>query len=186
MQNSIVTSVLLFIVLSCNNSNNNPPADAGTATDTTLKHDTAKHAEQVTANPGSDSNSIKKSFPESKDIFMVEEKMKNKAVLNDVDYAIIGKFLTQNKDESLWEGVGMTLYEYLPGNRSANEGIDAYLNKKGNTYKEKVLGKLIETMCIDLGEDKYTYDKLISDFPLFKGSNAAQKALNTCIANHLD
>jgi hypothetical protein len=186
MQKSIVISVLFFIVLSCKNSNKNPPADAGTVTDTTLNHDTVKHAEQIAKDPGSDSNSTKKSFPESKDIFMVEKKMKNKAILNEVDYGIIGKFLTQNKDESISEGVGMSLYEYLQGNESANEGYVSFLNKKDNVYKEKVLGKLIDIMCIDLGEDKYTYDKLTSDFSVFKGSNAAQKALNTCIANHRD
>jgi hypothetical protein len=186
MQRSIVISVLLFIVLSCKNSNKNSPAEAGTVTDTTLTHDTLRHAEQIIKDPGSDSNSTKKSFPESKDIFMVEEKMKNKAILNDVDYGIIGKFLTQLKDESLSEGVGLSLFEYLQGNGSANEGYVSYLNKKSNAYKEKVLGKLIEIMCIDLGEDKYTNDKLISDFSVFKGSNAAQAALNTCIANHVD
>ena len=135
MQKSIIISVLLFIVLSCKNSNKNSPADAGTVTDTTLNHDTVRHAGQITKDPGSDSNSIKKSFPESKDIFMVEDKMKSKATLNDVDYGIIGKFLTQNKDESLWEGVGMSLYEYLQGNVSANEGYVSFLNKKGNAYK---------------------------------------------------
>jgi len=186
MQKSIVVCVLLFIVLSCNNSNNNPPADAGTVADTTLKQDTVKHAEQITKDPGSDSNSVKKSFPESKDIFMVEEKMKNKAALNDVDYGIIGKFLTQNKDESISEGIGSSLYDYFQRNASANDGYVAFLNKKDNAYREKVLGKFIDMMCIDLGEDKYTYDKLLSDFPLFKGSNAAEKALKTCIANHLD
>ena len=186
MQKSIVISVLLSIVLSCKNSNNNPPAGPGTVTDTALKQDTVKHAEQTTKDPASDTNSIKKSFPESKDIFMVEDKMKSKAILNDVDYGIIGKFLTQNKDESISEGVGMSLYEYLKGNSLANEGYVTFLNKKDNAYKEKVLEKLIAIMCIDLGEDKYTYDKLISDFSVVKGSNAAQKALNTCIANYVD
>lgn len=185
MQKSIALSVLLFIVLSCNN-NNNPPVDAGTSMDTTLNQDTAKHTEQATKEAVADSGSTKKNFPKSKDVWMVEEKMKYKAILNEVDYDMIGKFLTQNKDESLSEGVGYSLFEYLNGNASANEGYASYLNKKENAHKEKILEKLIRIMCIDLGEDNYTQDKLIHDFPLFKESKAAEAALKTCMANRIE
>ena len=125
-------------------------------------------------------------MPVSKDISMVLNKMKKKVQLNDVDFDVMGNFLSQNRDESRSEEAGYYLFEYLEGNKSANETYISFLNKKGKPYKEKILEKLVRIMCIDLGEANYTYEKLKNNFSLFKESNSAQKAFETCLNNRVE
>lgn len=190
MQRSILISILLLFVMSCKNGNNS--SEELSASDQTgkdsgvhLNADTSPSA-NTTRDSGANSTVTQKVFPKSTNISMVVKKMENHGQLNDVDYIIINGYLLNNKDESSSEGVGYTLFEYLKGNKLANDGYVAILNKKDSAYKEKILEKLIQIMCIDLGDEKYTYEKLISDFSLFKESNAAQKALKTCMDNKVD
>lgn len=189
MQRSILMSVVLLLVISCNNSNNNNnhPVDSTdqgqTVKDTSVpvKSDTLA-ASQTTKDTGT----TKKYFPKSKNIDMVMDKMNSHAVLDDVDYNIIYQYALYNKDESTSEGVGGSLFDYFKGNQPANEAYYSFLNKKGSAYREKILPKLIELMCIDIADQSYTtYEKLVSDFSLFKESKAAEKELKTCNANAL-
>jgi hypothetical protein len=101
---------------------------------------------------------------------MVAAKMDQHSILDNADYIIIDRYLLNNHDESSSEGIGMSMYNYLKGNKPANEGYRYFLNNKGNAFKEKILPKLIALMCIDIADDKYTHEKLISDFSLFKES----------------
>ena len=176
MQRIILINILLLLVMSCENSNKNQPSSSAAVS----------ASDQAGKDSGVKSTVTQKVFPKSTNITMVVSKMENHVQLNDVDYNIINGFLSGNKDESTSEGVGYTLFEYLKGNKPANEGYDSFLNKKGSAYKEKILEKLIQIMCVDLGDEKYTYEKLTSDFSLFKESNAAQKALKTGMDNKVE
>jgi hypothetical protein len=176
MRRSILMSSLVFFFISCKNSSKTHPVNAGTFTASgKTKKDTVAHL-----NPGT---TIRKSFPKSTDIFMVVTKMDNHAALDNADYNIIDRYLLYNHDEDGSEGIGYSMYNYLKGNKPANEGYFYFLNNKGIAFKEKIFPKLINLMCIDIADDKYTYEKLVSDFSLFKESNAAEKALKTCIVN---
>jgi hypothetical protein len=118
-------------------------------------------------------------------ITVVMQKMEKKTKLNDADYEVIDEFLLHNNDESLSEGAGSSLYEYLKNNKANNEAYLSFLNKKSSANKEKILGSLVQIMCIDLGEDNYTQEKLIKDFSMFKGSESAKKALSDCMGNQV-
>jgi hypothetical protein len=173
MQRSILLFTVVFLVISCKNSSKKPPVDPG--------HLTA--SAQTKKDPAVTAPAAPKSFPKSKDIFMVVTKMDNHAVLDNADYNIIDNYLLYNHDEDGSEGIGYSMYNYLKGNEPANEGYRHFLNNKGNAFREKIFPKLILLMSIDIVDDKYTYEKLVSDFSLFKESSAAEKALKTCIAN---
>ena len=173
MQRSILMSILVFCVMSCKNSSKTQPVNSGTLT----------APAQTTKDTAVNATTSPKSFPKSKDIFMVVAKMNGHVMLDNADYNIIDSYLLYNHDEDGSEGIGYSMYNYFKGNKPANEGYFNFLNTKGSAFREKILPELIGLMCIDIADDKYTYEKLVSDFSLFKESKAAEKALNTCIVN---
>ena len=166
MKKSILLSMAVLLVIACTHKPATQPP-ASTKKDTAVK---------TTLTPTS--------FPKSKDIFMVTNKMDNHATLDKADYTIIDNYLLFNHDEDGSEGIGYTMFNYFKGNKPANEGYLNFLNNKGAAFKEKVRPKLILLMSIDLIDDKYTYETLVSDFSLFKESSAAEKAIKTLIANN--
>ena len=159
--------------MSCKNNSKTQPVNSGTLTASV----------QTTKDTAVKATSSPKSFPKSKDIFMVVEKMNGHAMLDNADYNIIDRYLLYNHDEDGSEGIGESMYNYFKGNKPANESYFNFLTNKGSAFKEKILPKLILQMSIDIGDDKYTYEELVRDFSLFKESKAAEKALKTCMAN---
>lgn len=164
----------MFFVISCTNSPKPQPVDSGTKK---VPAETTKDtAENATAPPTS--------IPKEMDIFKVTKKMDDHAVLDSADYNIIDNYLLYNHDEDGSEGIGYSMFNYFKGNKPANEGYLFFLNDKGAAFREKVLPKLIGLMCIDVADNKYTYKGLVRNFSLFKESKAAEKALDTCMANN--
>ena len=172
MQKSILISSLVFFVISCNNNPEPQPVNSGT------KKVPAETTKDTTVNETAAPTSTKE-----KEIFIISKKMDDHAVLDSADYNVIDSYLSDH-DEDGSEGVGYSLHNYFKGNKPANEGYLIFLNNKGTAFREKVLSELIAIMCIDLAEDKYTYQGLVSDFGLFKESKAAEKALKTCMDNN--
>jgi hypothetical protein len=111
------------------------------------------------------------------------DKMKNKKGLIDSDYVSIHNFLITNNDESKSEEMGYTLFEYLKKSKANNLSFSTYLIKRGKKYQEDLLERLVKVMCIDIGEENYSYENFIKDFGLFKNSVAAKKALKDCMGN---
>ena len=113
-------------------------------------------------------------------------KMKKQEELTEVDYDCICDFLFNNYDESLSEGIGYRLFEYLRGNQPNNNDFISYLSSKETSYKEKVLNELIKIMSIDIELEEYSYETLIKDFDMFKNSVSAKKAFERCMENWLE
>lgn len=84
------------------------------------------------------------------------------------------------------EGVGHSLFEYLKGNEVRNSDLSVYLNKQGAGYADRFLVALIEIMCVDLGDEGYTYESLIQEFIIFKKNEVVSKAFKTCKENFLN
>jgi hypothetical protein len=115
------------------------------------------------------------------DISNVSKKMQKQEKLTSPDYDCICGFLFNNSDESKSEEIGYQLFEYLKNNQLNNTAFLSYLN--GKDTKEKVIKSLIQIMCIDIGEEKYTYDTFIKDFEMFSNSISAKNAFNECMRN---
>lgn len=117
------------------------------------------------------------------DIFAVSAKMEKQEKLTETDYACICDFLFNNNDESKSEEIGYRLFEYLKGNQSNNSAFVLYLNSKDVSFQSKVQNALVQIMCIDIGEENYTYETFIKDFAMFKNSVSAKNAFNECMSN---
>lgn len=113
----------------------------------------------------------------------VSMKMQKQKKLTEADYICICNFLLNNKDESQSEEIGYCLFEYLKGKELNNSAFISFLNKKDISFKEKVECALVQIMCIDIGEDNYSYNKFIEDFSMFKNSPFAMKVFNECMSN---
>ena len=117
------------------------------------------------------------------DISAVSVKMQKYKELTKSDYDCICDFLLNNNDESKSEEMGYILFEYLKNKPLNNRAFLSYLSRKENSQKEKFLTVLIQIMCIDIGEENYSYDTFIKDFDMFSNSSSAKKAFNECMSN---
>ena len=123
---------------------------------------------------------------DSSDFSIVLSRMNNQKELIDADYNTIIDFLLTNNNESNSEEVGYAIFEYLKKNKYGNVGFALQLNKKEKSLKDTLLSRLVQIMCIDLGEEDYTYEVFINDFELFKNSASAKKAFKDCMRNQVE
>lgn len=79
--------------------------------------------------------------------------------------------------------MGYILFEYLKNKPLNNRAFLSYLSSKDDSQKEKFLILLIQIMCIDIGEENYSYDTFVKDFDMFSNSSSAKKAFNECMSN---
>ena len=121
--------------------------------------------------------------PRAVDISEVSVKVQKHKELTKSDYDSICDFLSNNNDESKSEEMGYVLFEYLKNKPLNNRAFLSYLSRKENSQKEKFLTALIQIMCIDIGEENYSYDIFIKDFDMFSNSSSAKKAFNECMSN---
>ena len=126
---------------------------------------------------------IVKHSPRVVDISGVSVKMQKNNKLTTLDYDCICDFLSNNSDESKSEEPGYILFEYLKNKPLNNSAFLSYLSKKGTSQKEKLLTALIQIMCIDIGEENYSYGAFVKDFDMFSNSTSAKKAFNECMSN---
>lgn len=182
MRKMIWINIVMLFVLSCKEGKERQPVSSSETltavskpvsdTSTAVKNDSSGVEEQK---PSANDNSING----------VLRKLEKQVKLNDADYQILYEFLLHNKDESLSEGAGYSLFQYLKNNKANNEAYLSFLNKKDKAQKEKILGALVEIMCIDIGDENYTYEKFVEDFSIFNESASAKKAFNTCMSNQV-
>jgi hypothetical protein len=118
-------------------------------------------------------------------ILDVSKKMQEQNKLAEIDYDCICDFLFNNSDESISEEIGYQLFEYLQSKTLHNTAFISYLNVKESTLRESVLVALIQAMCIDIGEENYSYDTFIKDFDMFRNSAAAKKTFEECMNNQV-
>jgi hypothetical protein len=116
-------------------------------------------------------------------IWEVSEKMEKQEKSTTSDYDCICDFLLNNNDESKSEELGYILFEYLKNKPLNNSAFLSYLSKKETYQKEKFLTALIQIMCIDIGEENYSYGAFVKDFDMFSNSTSAKKAFNECMSN---
>lgn len=172
IKKTLSLGILFTFLIACNTSSNQD-----------VKVDDEKEIASV-----NDSNEYmpgeKVNNPDKKDSMAVLiEKVKVKNELVDSDYELIGNFLNTNVDESKSEEFGYQLYEYFKGNQSHNLSLVNYLKNKDDNFKNDFLSKLIQLMCIDIGDDNYSYDKLIKDFIVFKDNAHVKKTFEECTGN---
>lgn len=159
----LILAVLILFIVSCNSNNGSKV----TPTDF-VQTETENNKTAISQQP-------------QPDISNVSEKMQKQEKLTSPDYDCICDFLFNNTDESISEEIGYQLFEYLKGKSLNNTAFSSYLN--GKDKKEKVLTALIQAMCIDIGEENYTYDTFIKDFEMFSNSSSAKNAFNECMGN---
>jgi hypothetical protein len=117
--------------------------------------------------------------PHVVDTSEVSVKMQKNNKLTTSDYNCICDFLLNNNDESKSEELGYILFEYLRNKPLNNSAFLSYLSKKETTQKEKFLTALIQIMCIDIGEEDYSYGTFIKDFNMFSNSPSAKKSFGS-------
>lgn len=115
------------------------------------------------------------------DIESIFNKLENKEDLSEDEYSFLINFTLNNKDESLSEGLGYLLFEYLRGEERRNKIFSMILDKDFPVEKDKFLSNVVFLMCIDLSEENYTYAKLIKDFTIFKNNKVVKDTFNKCI-----
>ena len=157
----------LILVVSCNGNNSKKVV----STDFVKKQNTNVKTVAI------------KQSPRAVDISAVSVKMQKYKELTKSDYDCICDFLLNNNDESKSEEIGYILFEYLKNKPLNNRAFLSYLSRKENSQKEKFLTALIQIMCIDIGEENYSYDTFIKDFNMFSNSSSAKKAFNECMSN---
>jgi len=112
---------------------------------------------------------------------LFKEKLRNKVSLDSIDYEGLVSFLNSNNDESQSEEVGYLLYQFLNGNEQYNRSFKNFLSTKKASIRDSILVSLIQILCLDLGEDNYTYQRLIKDFPIFRGNDVSKSEFKNCM-----
>jgi len=109
--------------------------------------------------------------------------MQNNNILTTTELDSICNFLINNNNESKSEELGYILFEYLRNKPNNNRTFLSYLSQKDSSQKDMLLTSLIQIMCIDIGEENYTFDAFVKDFNIFKDSHSAKKAFYNCMGN---
>ncbi|MDR2854028.1 MAG: hypothetical protein LBV31_01840 [Prevotellaceae bacterium] len=177
MKKTVILASLFFVFSgSCKKRNTVNGDDANVSSSVAI---------QIEQNTSADFHETRKLEVPEEDINLSKtfDKLRYKKKLENDDYIIINKFLLTNTDESQSEELGYLLYEYLRNDAAKNTDYLDFLENQSIANKDSILCLLIQSMCIDLGEDDYNYEKLIKDFCIFKGNTLAQKKLNECINN---
>lgn len=121
-------------------------------------------------------------------ISKIEDILEAKGLLSGLEYTVICRYILndegKNEDES--EEIGYLLFNYFRGSKNNNEAFSSFLAQKyDNNKKEAILYHLVQSMCIDISEENYTYEKLKQDFSFFMGSISAKKAFDECLKNQV-
>lgn len=117
------------------------------------------------------------------DITRISSNMQNNNILTTTELDSICNFLINNNNESKSEELGYILFEYLRNKPNNNRTFLSYLSQKDSSQKDMLLTSLIQIMCIDIGEENYTFDAFVKDFNIFKDSHSAKKAFYNCMGN---
>lgn len=113
------------------------------------------------------------------------KKIKGRESLNSEEYAIISKYALENNDEAASEEIGYLLFQYFRNDKKKNDEFILFLGKEPKAYQIELLNKLVELMCIDFGEEKYTYERLVIDFQFFDKQVTTKAVFNACMENQV-
>ena len=111
-------------------------------------------------------------------------KLQRNIELTENEYRFFSNKVINNNDEAFSENIGYLMFQYFLNNKSYCNDFKVYLKKEKEKTKDKVLVVLLQSMCIDLADESYNYDRLINDFPFFKESPLIKKQLEECINNY--
>ena len=155
----IIIIIILLLTLSCSQREN--------------KTSESIHAEQGNQNQV------------SSQIDVILRKIANKEFLAIGEYNSLSVHILKNKDESFSENVGYLLFKYFENDSKRSNEFVSFLNTKTKDYKKKLLNSMIEIMCIDLSEEKYNYEKLITNFNFYANEISVQKTFEECMNNQV-
>ena len=79
-------------------------------------------------------------------------------------YALFFKYIKNRRDESLSESASFNIYEMFKKYRAKGDEMLGYLNQLPDKERNENLNEIIQTMCLDLNANNYTYDKFKADF----------------------
>lgn len=166
MKKSVIILSASIAIISCNNGKNEKT--------------------EITKEINQKSEIVDISFSKNEDntkVNLLFEKISNKKSLNIEEYSSLSTYIFKNKDESISENIGYLLFQYFQNNNKLSKEFVSFLKTKTDDYKEMLLSVMIQLMCIDLSEENYTYEKLITDFRFFDKEVIAKKIFDECINN---
>lgn len=120
---------------------------------------------------------------DSVNIKSIINKFEKNIKLNTNEYRFFSNYIINNKDESFSENTGYLIFHYFLNNKPYCNDFQDYLKTENKQSRDKILAIFLQSMCIDLADEKYDYDKLISDFPFFRESELVKKQLKVCVNN---
>lgn len=91
-------------------------------------------------------------------------------------YALFFKYIKNRHDESLSESASFHIYEMFKKYRSKGAEMIGYLNELPNKERDENLNDIIQTMCLDLNANNYTYDKFKVDFSFLLNDSTSKNA----------
>lgn len=168
--NIILFSSLLLI--SCKKETNKEVNSSQNFNKITIGLEDKQKVNQIVANK--DSVNMKSIF----------NKFEKNIKLNMNEYHFFSNYIINNNDESLSENTGYLMFQYFLNNKVYCNDFHVYLKTEKEQKRDKILVVLLQSMCIDLADEKYNYDKLINDFPFFKESELMEKQIEECINNY--
>lgn len=169
-------AALLVLLSACTNGNKSGNVNSEELVETS--------AEQTDISQASESeDSI---WDEKTTVLM--SKLERKEKLTDAEFQHLCYLLLKDTsvDESFGEGFGNSIFQYFRSNSENARSFGVYLDQNQSSDKERILKEMVFIMCIDIGEEKYSYDRFIEDFELFNNSASAQESFDRCIANWVD
>jgi hypothetical protein len=120
---------------------------------------------------------------DSVNIKSIINKFEKNIKLNTNEYRFFSNYIINNNDESFSENTGYLMFHYFLNNKVYCNDFHDYLKTENKQARDKILAIFLQFMCIDLADEKYGYDKLISDFPFFRESELVKKQLKVCVTN---
>lgn len=168
MKNKIIIVLVSILIISCNKGKNEKAKIIGETHQKSGSIDTI-----ASTSIGSDED--------SKEVNLLFEKVSNKKSLNTKEYNSLSAYILKNNDESISENIGYLLFQYFQNDNKLSKEFVAFLKTKTDNDKERLLSAMIQLMCIDLSEENYTYEKLITDFKFYDQEVEIKKVFDECI-----
>jgi len=159
--NKLIIFLTSIVLLSCSNQNNNKNVV-----------DRKEAIDSYSYNKDSANIAIKKKTTIKIDsVHYILEKLDKGHDFSSQDYIYLLKLIKTNTDESLSEGLGYSLFNFLKDNKSRNSRMKIIIDSTESKQNESFLTNLIDLMSIDLCDDNnYSSEDLIKHFPIFDGN----------------
>lgn len=101
-------------------------------------------------------------------------------------YALYSSYSINYSDESMNENISLYTYEMFTEDKNKSNILLGYIKKLPKSVEDKITVSIVNMMCLDLGDNQYTFDKFLVDFEKLAQNLKARETAKNCIDNYVN